>query len=269
MAEMTLVQAAAAGKRRTFTAPCSCRAARTNGTWLIEHCNRHGVNYAGKLIADAEAALNLDRGKPASIYKLWERDPPMRAVILGKGPSLANWCECRFDCTGWTVFSVNEAITANAWEMPLHVDYFVFSDLVAQTIENVPDTVIPIRPHGLKGHAKQDGYWYRIGRDFQVDATMGGTVGRTAQIIGQWLRLHKAGPREVLMVGCDSWDNYAGWERHTMYADCIQQAVGHCITDYTKVNRHLAKVLEIYARELKPRWYHRERMCGREYPQAV
>jgi hypothetical protein len=267
----TLAQAAAASKRRMYAAPCGCQATHRDGTWLIEHCNLHGEAQAGKLIANAEAALQLDLGKPKSIYKLWEGTPPERATILGKGPSLSAWCKQPFDCTGWTVFAVNEAITSNPWEMPLHVDYFVFSDIVAQTIANVPKDVVPIRPHGLKGHAKREGYWYRVGRDLQIDTTamMGGTVGRAAQILGQWIRLHKAGPIDVLMVGCDSWDNNADWDHHTMYADCIRQTVGHGISDYTKVNRHLARVFEVYKAELRPYWFHREIAIGREYSQAV
>lgn len=205
--------------------------------------------------------------EPPSVAELWKMPAPARVVILGKGPSLSSFAPVEY--REWVVFALNEAVTARPGGMPVRVDYFVFIDAVAETIANVPESVIPIRGVGRRGNCSSLGYWFQFNRDLPPECARGGTAAKAACIIGEWVKRRGTGPIDLLFVGCDSWDNYGNWTPDTQYADCLIQIVGGRNKDYSSCNGHLGKVLTEYRTELIPLWFHREIAGGRIYSEAV
>lgn len=204
--------------------------------------------------------------EPPSVIELWKQPAPVRAIILGKGPSLSQFRPQEYPDS--VVFALNEAVTARPGGMPVRVDYFVFIDAVAETIENVPDTAIPIRGFGRFGRFGSVGYWFKYGRDLPPECPRGGATAKAACIIGEWVKRRAAGPIELLFVGCDSWDNNQ-WTDETQYADCLPKIVGGRELSYASCNGSLAKVLVEFRDHLTPRWFHREIAGGRIYSEAV
>jgi hypothetical protein len=137
--------------------------------------------------------------RPPSVAELWKQPAPARAVVLGKGPSLSQF-PVR-DYHDWVIFAINEAVTARPGGMPVHVDYFMFVDSVVKTITNVPDGVIPIRGQGHHGNFGGAGFWFNVGHDLPSETGAGGTVAKTACVLGEWVKRQSTVPIEVLVVG--------------------------------------------------------------------
>lgn len=194
--------------------------------------------------------------EPASIAKLLEQPAPSRVVVLGKGPSLDRYDP---DAHGdYTVFAVNEAVNAKPFGKPVHVDYWLYLDKVmADSFHGfcLPDGCKIIRSRGKS--PQLGGYWFFCGEDLPKRAG-GGSIPKVICILGEWARRHLRQPMEIVIVGCDAWDNQGTWTDETMYAKCLPEIVGGRNKSYASANMHLGKQIVEYAEYVRIRWFHRE-----------
>jgi hypothetical protein len=170
----------------------------------------------------------------------------------------------------WCIFAINDAVQV------VPANYFVWQDARYQKVAGPPGCQ-PIRQvkdverfHRDGGPYRHTGYVWTNGKEW-IDAfapfrhvrdVRGGigilgewTTGKAIIIIGEWLRRqHKTA--ELLIVGCDAFDDHADTRKADVLPDDVRPA------DYAKSSEMLGIALQGYVRYFHAvRWYHRELQC--------
>jgi hypothetical protein len=190
----------------------------------------------------------MTKGRP---FREWLDTPsPLRAVLIGKGPSLDSYADQ--DACGAFVMTINEAAEVVRCDAAVYIDDFKLT---------VPRSTIVFRPPEAVGSAVDRTYLYerskrqpKAGREgYHLPHHGYGTSTAAITILGMW------GIREVLMVGFDSLD---GGGQTGKYAECL---IGHSRPNsaqaYVGINKGNQAALLYYA--MTAYWFHR----GERWPE--
>lgn len=169
-----------------------------------------------------------------SIQALWRTAPPERAILLGKGPSASGFL--KHPISGFTI-SANQAGILYPGSFSIYTDAH---------LSRLPIRGLVIRPDTMTDDVRP-GLTFRWEQDVPA-AFAAGSITVAAAICVLW------GVPELLLVGCDSFDN----ERSREYAPEFEP---HRVRDYRPsgtyrpMNETLEKIAETFGTRLT--FYHR------------
>jgi hypothetical protein len=174
-----------------------------------------------------------------------ETDCPLRAVLIGKGPSLDNYIDQ--DACGAFVMAINEAAEVVRCDAAIYIDGFKLS---------VPRSTVVFKAPASVGSAVDRTYIYKRCKHtvpkpdevgYHIPHHGYGTSTAALTILGMW------GVREVLMVGFDSLDDGGQTGKYA------RRLIGHSRPNsaqaYVGINQGNRAALDHYG--MAARWFHR------------
>lgn len=177
---------------------------------------------------------------PEPIQKLWEQEPPKRAVLLGKGPSLGKF-NIGF-VAGECVVGLNEC------GEQFKCDYAISVDKVMKKLDL--SHTIPIRQAAFPDFFDGRGYTWQ--RRVDVERPYSKYTATNALVL-----FAKWGVKDFLMVGFDGWDTKEGnpyWDGLSVVRP-RRKNNGLPDADFSKINDRIARAIEQY--DLNCKWCHR------------
>ena len=183
-------------------------------------------------------------------------DCPPRAVLIGKGPSLDNYTDQ--DACGAFVMAINEAAEVVRCDAAIYIDTLLLHTEERYALR-LPKTTIVFRSKGapesevertyifLRGSPRHDGPRLAADAPLHIPHYGYGTLTAALTILGMW------GVREVLLVGCDSWDRGGNSGNYARSLGGITRR--HSCQPYSEINEGNRKAIEHYG--ITATWFHR------------
>lgn len=180
-------------------------------------------------------------GRPLAEW--FTRAPPIRAVLLGKGPSLDDYGDA--DADGAFVMAINETAEVKRCDAAIYLDNFKL---------DIPRSVVVFQPPTALGSAVDETYLFKRRKQpkpgeepLHIPQHGYGTATAAVTILGMW------GVCEMLMVGFDSKD---GGGQTGKYAICLEDVSRpNSAQAYVGINQGTQAAIDFYG--IEARWFHR------------